>query len=225
MITFQDVSKVYTNHAVALQSVSFHIDKGEFVFLVGPSGAGKSTITKLITCEERPTTGQITVAGKDLSRVRSSQVPYLRRNLGVVYQDFRLLPQKTVFENVAFAMQVVEAPTKLIRSRVPFLLDVVGLGRKAKAFPRQLSGGEQQRVGLARALANDPVLLLCDEPTGNLDPDTSWEIMRLLQQISSSGATVLMSTHAKDVVDKMKKRVIAIDSGRLVRDESRGSYS
>lgn len=225
MIIFNNVSKVYTNHQVALHSVSFRIEKGEFVFLVGPSGAGKSTITKLISGEERPTAGSVTVAGKQVQRMKSRQIPYLRRNLGVVFQDFRLLPQKTVYENIAFAMQVVEAPNSVIKQRVPMLLDLVGLNRKARVYPHQLSGGEQQRVGLARALANDPMLLLCDEPTGNLDPETSWDIMNLLQQINASGATILMATHAKNLVDRLKKRVIAIDAGQIVRDEYRGGYS
>ena len=210
---------------VALHSVSFHIEKGEFVFLIGPSGAGKTTIMKLIIGEERPTSGSVTVAGRMVNRLKSRQIPYLRRNLGVVFQDYRLLPQKTVFENVAFALQVVEAPAALIRTRVPILLELVGLSRKTKAYPHQLSGGEQQRVGLARALANDPLLLLCDEPTGDLDPETSWDIMNLLQQINNSGATILMATHAKTLVDRMKKRVIAIDSGRIIRDDYRGGYS
>ncbi|MCL2547995.1 MAG: cell division ATP-binding protein FtsE [Symbiobacteriaceae bacterium] len=225
MITFNSVSKGYTNRMVALHSVSFQVDKGEFVFLVGPSGAGKSTILKLITGEERPTTGSVTVSGHLLNRIKPRQIPYLRRNLGVVFQDFRLLSQKTVYENVAFALQVVEAPPALIRARVPYLLDIVGLNRKGKAFPHQLSGGEQQRVGLARALANDPVLLLCDEPTGNLDPETAWEIMNLLADINNSGTTIMMATHAKSLVDRMKRRVIAIEAGRITRDDQRGGYS
>ncbi|MCL2497552.1 MAG: cell division ATP-binding protein FtsE [Symbiobacteriaceae bacterium] len=225
MISFNKVSKVFPNRQVALQQVSFEINKGEFVFLVGPSGAGKTTILELITCEEKPTTGMVSVAGRVVNRLKPSQVPYLRRNLGIVFQDFRLLPQKTVYENVAFAMQVVEAPPSLIRRRVPLLLELVGLHRKANDLPQQLSGGEQQRTGLARALANDPLLLLCDEPTGNLDPETAWEIMNLLVQINNSGATILMATHAKNLVDRMKRRVIAIDAGHIVRDDYRGGYS
>ena len=225
MISFNGVSMVYPNRHVALHTISFHIEKGEFVFLVGPSAAGKSTILKLITAEEHPTTGTVSIGGKVINRLRPSQIPYLRRNLGVVHQDFRLLSQKTVYENVAFAMQVVESPRSLIRQRVPLLLDLVGLGRKAKAYPHQLSGGEQQRVGLARALANDPAVILCDEPTGNLDPETSWGILNLLTEINSSGATILMATHAKNLVDRSKRRVLAIEEGQLMRDEYRGAYS
>jgi len=228
VISFRNVSKVFsvsTARTVALNSVNFDIGRGEFVFLVGPSGAGKSTILELITGEERPTSGSVTVNNKVVGQLRAREIPLYRRYLGIVFQDFRLLPQKTVYENVAFALQVVEAPHSLIRRRVPVLLDICGLRRKDKAYPHQLSGGEQQRVGLARALANEPVLLLCDEPTGNLDPDTAQEILALLMHINGFGATVLMATHAKSLVDRSKRRVIAIENGRIIRDEHRGAYS
>ena len=222
IIIFNNVSKAYANHGVVLNSISFHITKGEFVFLVGSSGAGKSTIIKLITGEEKPTGGIVTVAGHVVSKLKPSQVPYLRRNLGVVFQDFRLLPQKTVYENIAFAMEVVEAPQEEIRKRVPALLEVVGLKQKAKSLPSQLSGGEQQRVGLARALANDPMIVLCDEPTGNLDQNNAIEIMNLLQQINQYGATVMVVTHALNLVDKIRERVITIEQGQVVYDDARG---
>lgn len=224
MITLKNVSKVYRNNHIALSNVSVTINKSDFVFLVGPSGAGKSTFIKLLMREIDPTSGQIMVNNQDVTNLKRKEVPLYRRNIGVVFQDFRLLQDKTVSENVAFAMQIVEAGSKDIKKRVPQMLSLVGLANKANSYPHQLSGGEQQRVALARALANNPKILICDEPTGNLDPDTAWGIMELLDDISKSGTTILMATHAKDVVDKMKKRVIAIEKGVVVRDQQRGVY-
>lgn len=224
MIKLKNVSKVYRNNHIALSDVSLHIKKGDFVFLVGPSGAGKSTFIKLLMKEIEPTSGEIVVDGVDITKLKRKKIPYYRRSIGVVFQDFRLLPDKTVYENVAFAMQIVEASAKDIKKRVPQMLSLVGLSNKGNNYPHQLSGGEQQRVALARALANNPKILICDEPTGNLDPETAWGIMDLLNDISKSGTTILMATHAKDVVDKMKKRVVAIEKGVIVRDQQRGVY-
>lgn len=224
MITLKNVSKVYNNNHIALSNVSLNINKGDFVFLVGPSGAGKSTFIKLLMKEIEPTSGEVFVNGISVIKLKHKEVPYYRRNIGVVFQDFRLLQDKTVYENVAFAMQVVEANGRDIKKRVPQMLSLVGLSNKANLHPHQLSGGEQQRVALARALANNPKILICDEPTGNLDPETAWGIMDLLDDISKSGTTILMATHAKDVVDRMKKRVIAIEKGVIVRDQQRGVY-
>lgn len=224
LIEFFNVSKSYPNGVHALSNLTLEIGKGEFVFVVGPSGAGKSTLIKLLTREEVPSRGQIMVNGRSLVRMRPREVPHLRRQMGVVFQDFRLLPHKTVFENVAFAMQVIEASPKEIAKQVPAVLELVGLAHKAKMFPHQLSGGEQQRVSLARAIVNNPSLLIADEPTGNLDPETSWEIMKLFQEINRRGTTIVMATHAKTIVDAMRKRVIALDKGRLARDEKRGVY-
>ncbi|PKM47339.1 MAG: cell division ATP-binding protein FtsE [Firmicutes bacterium HGW-Firmicutes-8] len=224
MINFINVSMVYPNGTKALIDVSLRIAKGEFVFLVGPSGAGKSTLTKLIFREEQPTRGQILFNGKNISRMKPREVPYLRRSVGVIFQDFKLLPNKTVAENVAFALEVIEASRREIEKAVPDALERVGLAKKAGAMPSELSGGEQQRVGMARAIVNNPPLVIADEPTGNLDPDTSGEIMHLLQEINKCGTTVIMATHAKDIVDGMKKRVVALEKGRVVRDEERGGY-
>ncbi|MFA5881848.1 MAG: cell division ATP-binding protein FtsE [Eubacteriales bacterium] len=224
MINFINVSMVYPNGTKALTDVSLRIAKGEFVFLVGPSGAGKSTLTKLIFREEQPTRGQILFNGKNISRMKPREVPYLRRSVGVIFQDFKLLPNKTVAENVAFALEVIEASRREIAKAVPDALERVGLAKKAGAMPSELSGGEQQRVGMARAIVNNPPLVIADEPTGNLDPDTSGEIMHLLQEINKCGTTVIMATHAKDIVDGMKKRVVALEKGRVVRDEERGGY-
>jgi cell division transport system ATP-binding protein len=224
MLTFQSVSKTYKNQVCALDDVSFTIERGEFVYLVGPSGAGKSTILRLLTAEEKPTSGQIIIENQVVNRLRRSRVAALRRRLGVVFQDFRLLPNKTVHENVAFAMQVVEAPAATIRNRVPLLLELVGLSGRQHSYPNQLSGGEQQRVALARALANDPGILICDEPTGNLDPATSWEIMRLLSLVNERGMTILMATHDSEMVNRMKHRVIVIENGKKVRDRVEGGY-
>lgn len=224
MIKLKNVSKVYKNNHIALSNVSISINKGEFVFVVGPSGAGKSTFIKLLMKEIDPTSGEIIVNGIKVLNLKRKEVPYYRRNIGVVFQDFRLLPDKTVFENVAFAMQIIETSSKDIKKRVPQVLALVGLANKGSQYPNQLSGGEQQRVVLARALINNPKLLICDEPTGNLDPETSWGIMELLDDINKGGTTIVMATHAKDLVDKMKKRVIAIEKGVVVRDQQRGVY-
>ena len=224
MIEFKNVSKLYNNNVKALSDVSINIESGEFVFLVGPSGAGKSTFIKMILKEVEPTSGKVVVNNTDLSKLARNDVPYFRRKIGMVFQDFRLIPNLNVYENVAFAMKVVEATPKEIRRRVPMVLSLVGLSHKYKMFPNELSGGEQQRVSLARAIVNNPSLLIADEPTGNLDPETAKEIMDLLDDINKAGTTILMATHAKDIVDTMKKRVIAIEGGEIARDEKRGMY-
>lgn len=225
MIEFKNVTKIYDDSGVkALDDISFKIEKGEFVFLVGPSGAGKSTLTELIIKEEIPTEGEINVCGFNLAELPKKRIPHLRRSVGMVFQDFRLLPNKTVYENVAFAMQVIGAPRREIRRNVPNVLAMVGLSGKAKMRPGQLSGGEQQRVSLARALVNKPPVIIADEPTGNLDPDTAAEIMQLLEDINKRGTTMLVATHAKEFVDNMQKRVLAIENGVLVRDEEEGVY-
>lgn len=224
LIKFENVSKEYDNNVKALTNVSLDIHKGEFVFLVGSSGAGKSTIIKLLLKEEEPTEGKIILKDMDITKVRNRRIPYIRRNVGVVFQDFRLLPNKTVYENVAFAMEIIGAHPKEIRRNVPMVLSMVDLSRKASSFPDQLSGGERQRVSIARAIVNSPPVLIADEPTGNLDPETAWEIMRVLSEINGRGTTILMATHAKDIVNNMKKRVIEINEGKLVRDEQKGGY-
>ncbi len=224
MIIFSNVSKTYENGSTALNNISFFIERGEFVFVVGPSGAGKSTLIKLLMHEETATSGEVIIDGVNVNALKQSQIPYLRRNMGVVFQDFRLLPKKTVYENVSFAMEIVGASRREIRRQVPNVLSLVGLSHKAKAFPSQLSGGEQQRVALARALVNNPSFLIADEPTGNLNPKTAHEIVELLDEVNKRGTTVIMATHAKDIVDQMKKRVIAIEDGVIVRDEARGEY-
>jgi cell division transport system ATP-binding protein len=224
LINFNKVTKIYPGEVKALTDVTLRIKKGDFVFLVGPSGAGKSTLTKLIYREELPSRGQVIFNGRNVGRMREKEVPYLRRSIGMVFQDFRLLPQKTIFENIAFAMQVVGASGRDIKSRVPEVLKMVGLEKKADVFPDQLSGGEQQRVSVARAIVNNPDLLIADEPTGNLDPDTSRELMGLFVDINSQGTTLIMSTHAWDIVDLMKRRVVELDTGRIVRDEKEGMY-
>lgn len=218
MIVFDNVTKYYKSN-VGLEKVSVHINKGDFVFLVGPSGAGKSTFIKLILKEIDATSGSIKVRGREVTTMSNRQVPILRRNIGIVFQDFRLLPKKTVYENVAFAMEIIHQPKSLIKKYVPQVLSMVGIASKANKYPDELSTGEQQRVAIARAIVNRPRILIADEPTGNLDPDTAWEIMQLLDQINKRGTTILMVTHAKDIVDKMGKRVIAIEKGRIVRDE------
>jgi len=225
LIAMKDVSKVYPNGTAALEGIDIDIHKGEFVFFVGSSGAGKSTLVKLLLKEENPTSGSITIDGVTLNTLKRRQVPYLRRKLGVVFQDFRLLPDKTVSENVAFAMHIVGASKREIVRQVPRVLSIVGLGGKADVFPGQLSGGEQQRVSMARAIVNNPALLIADEPTGNLDPDTAWEIMKTLKEINQRGTTVIMATHARDIVNYMRQRVITLDRGRIVRDQERGGYS
>ena len=222
MIEFKNVSKVYDTGTEAVHNANFKIDKGEFVFLVGSSGSGKSTLIKLILKEEEPTRGNIIINGKDTTFLKPKRVPFLRRSMGVVFQDFRLLPDKTVYENVAFAMYIVKATPRHIRRQVPMVLSLVGLSAKAKMYPNELSGGEQQRVALARALVNNPSMIIADEPTGNLDPDTAWEIMNLLNDINLRGTTVVMATHAKNIVDEMNKRVIHIDKGNIISDRKVG---
>jgi len=224
MIEMQNVSKIYNNGVVALSKVNIKIGKGEFVFVVGPSGAGKSTFIKLMLLQENQTKGTIIINGKIINKLKSREIPYLRRTMGVVFQDFKLLLNKTVAENIAFALEVIETPPKEIRRRVLNVLDLVGLQDKARVLPTELSGGEQQRVAIARAIVNNPPLLIADEPTGNLDPDTSWEIMELFTRINTRGTTILMATHDRDIVNRSKKRVVAIESGQIVRDEKRGVY-
>ena len=224
MIQFKNVTKVYNNNVFALSNINVDIEKGEFVFLVGPSGAGKSTFIKMLLKEVQPTSGSIIVNNMDVTNLKRKEIPYYRRNIGVVFQDFRLIPNLNVYENVAFAMRVVEAPLREIRKKVPVVLSLVGLANKYKAFPHELSGGEQQRVSLARAIVNNPSILIADEPTGNLDPETAMDIMETLNDINHAGTTVVMATHAKDIVDSMKKRVIAVEKGIIVRDEQRGTY-
>ena len=227
-VKLDDVRKIYHMGEVeiaAADGISFQIEKGEFAFLVGTSGSGKSTLIKLILKEENPTSGNIIINGKDTTYLKPKRVPFLRRSLGVVFQDFRLLPDKTVYDNVAFAMYIVNATKRHIRRQVPMVLSLVGLSNKAKVYPNELSGGEQQRVALARALVNNPSMLIADEPTGNLDPDTAWDIMTLLDDINKRGTTVVVATHAKDIVDKMKKRVIQIEDGHIIRDDKKGGYN
>jgi cell division transport system ATP-binding protein len=225
MITFEAVTKVYEPDVRAVDRATFTIDKGEFVFVVGPSGSGKSTIIRLLLKELEPTEGRIIVGGRDLGRLKRSKVPLLRRNVGCVFQDFKLLRERTAFENVAYALRVQGESTLSIRKKVPEVLNLVGLAHKTGSRPDELSGGEQQRVSIARAVVNHPPLLICDEPTGNLDPDTSVGIMQLLHRINTAGGTtILMVTHDREMVDKMRKRVIALDGGKVVRDERRGGY-
>ena len=225
MIEFRNVSKTYDTGTEAVHKANFNIEKGEFAFLVGTSGSGKSTLIKLILKEENPTSGNIIINGKDTTYLKPKRVPFLRRSMGVVFQDFRLLPDKTVYDNVAFAMYIVNATKRHIRRQVPMVLSLVGLSNKAKVYPNELSGGEQQRVALARALVNNPSMLIADDPTGNLDPDTAWDIMTLLDDINKRGTTVVVATHAKDIVDKMKKRVIQIEDGHIIRDDKKGGYN
>ena len=222
MIEFKNVSKKYGTGTVAVDNANFTIEKGEFAFLIGDSGSGKSTMIKMMLKEEDPTSGNIIINGRDITKIKPSKVPYLRRSMGIVFQDFRLLPDKTVYDNVAFAMYVVRASQKHIRRQVPMVLSLVGLSQKAKMYPNELSGGEQQRVALARAIVNNPSMLIADEPTGNLDPNTAWDIMELLNDINLRGTTVVVATHAKDIVDRMNRRVIRIDHGNIVRDEKGG---
>lgn len=224
MIEFKNTTKIYENNVFALSNMNLDIDRGEFVFLVGPSGAGKSTFIKLLLKEVEPTTGRIIVNGEDITKIKRKDSAYYRRKIGMVFQDFRLIPTLNVYENVAFAMRVVEANQRDIRKRVPMVLAMVGLSKKYKCFPNELSGGEQQRVALARAIVNNPSMLIADEPTGNLDPDTSIEIMRILNDINHAGTTIIMATHDKSIVNNMKKRVIAVEKGIIVRDEQRGRY-
>lgn len=219
-----DVSKVYPSGSKALRDVNVHIEPGEFVFVVGPSGAGKSTFIKMLFREVLPTAGSIFVNGVDILSLNPKEIPYLRRELGIIFQDYRLLPDRTVYENVAFAMQVIETPHRKIKRRVLNVLELVGLRHRANAYPNELSGGEQQRIAIARAIVNDPILVIADEPTGNLDPETSWDIMEIFKEINDTGTTIVMATHDKEIVDNMGKRVIAIENGQIVRDEASGVY-
>ena len=224
MIRLDNVTKVYKDSVVALDDVCVDIQKGEFVFVVGPSGSGKSTLIRLLIREEEPSRGEIHVAGKNIANLTSWKVPYLRRNVGTVFQDFKLLPDKTVYENVAFALDVIGKPKHVIKSRVPEIIELVGLRDKTKNYPDELSGGEQQRVSIARAFVNRPLILLADEPTGNLDPATSVDIMKLLDRINRTGTTVVMATHDNAIVDAMRRRVIELTGGKVVRDQERGVY-
>ena len=223
-IVMSEVGKTYPNGKVALRDVDVTIPAGDFVFLVGPSGAGKSTFIRLVIREELPTSGRVYVAGRDVTRLRRSQIPALRRRIGIVFQDFRLLPNKSVFENVAFALEVTGESRRTIRRTVPRLLALVGLQEHRDHLPTQLSGGEQQRVAIARAMVHDPTLLIADEPTGNLDAVTSWEIIQLLVEINALGTTILMATHNQDIVNAMRRRVVALERGHVVRDEATGGY-
>lgn len=226
MIHLKNVTKIYEKNGVtALDKVTIDIERGEFVFIVGTSGSGKSTLMKLLMHEEIPTAGEVFVDGRDVVRLTRKEVPYLRRGLGVIFQDYRLLEDKTVYENVAFAMQVIEAPRKIIKRSVDAVLDIVGLREKSKHFPAQLSGGEQQRVAIARAIVNDPKIVIADEPTGNLDPATTWDIMDIFLRINVAGTTIVMATHDRDIVNRLKKRVIEIEGGKIVRDQIRGRYA
>src|SRR5256885_1322729 len=225
MIRVENVTKAYKGTTVALRDISADIQKGEFVFLVGPSGSGKSTFIRLLLKEEEPDGGRIWVAGKDIGNLTSWKVPYLRRNIGCVFQDFKLLPYKTVYENVAFALEVIGRPRSVVKQQVPQILDLVGLAKKAGSLPSELSGGEQQRVSISRAFANRPLILLADEPTGNLDPANSAGIMRLLDRINRTGTTVVMCTHDYGIVDLMRRRVVELNRGVLVRDEAQGAYT
>lgn len=224
MIELQQLCKTYPSGTVAMMDMNLTIKPGEFVFLVGSSGAGKSTLIKLLLREETPTSGVLKVAGQDVNLLSEKEVPYYRRSLGVIFQDFRLLPTKTVYENIAFAMEVIGANRRTIIHRVNQVLDLVGLRNKARSYPAQLSGGEQQRIAIARAIVNKPVLVIADEPTGNLDPETSLEIMQIFEKINEDGTTILMVTHDRPVVDAMQKRVVAIKKGQIIRDEEKGSY-
>lgn len=224
MIIMKDVVKRYDNGITALNKVNVHIKRGEFVYLIGPSGAGKSTFIKLIYREETPTQGLVKVGNKDITRIKNKHIPLLRRDVGVVFQDFKLLPRLTVYENVAYAMKVIEKKPREIKRRVTDVLDLVGLSDKAKMFPDEISGGEIQRVSIARAIANTPNILIADEPTGNLDPETAEGIMAILEEVNAKGTTVIMATHNNDIVNQLQHRVIAIDGGRIVHDEEKGEY-
>lgn len=225
IILMDKVSKRYENNALALNNINVSIYKGEFVFIVGSSGAGKSTFMKMLLRETLPTSGTVKINGYDILNMKQKEVPYLRRSLGIVFQDYRLLPDKTVYENIAFAMRVIEAPHRLIQHSVNSVLDVVGLKDKYKCFPNQLSGGEQQRVAIARAIVNRPSIVIADEPTGNLDPDTTWGIMEIFHRINRAGTTIVMATHNQDIVNIMRRRVLTIDDGKIIRDVAQGGYS
>ncbi|BBH23938.1 cell division ATP-binding protein FtsE [Paenibacillus baekrokdamisoli] len=224
MIELQDIWKTYTDGTHALRGVSVLIDRNEFVYLVGPSGAGKSTFMKLIYREDIPTKGQISVNGFNIGKLKPRKIPFVRRNIGVIFQDYRLLPKLTAYENIAFAMEVIEAPRRIIKKRTMEVLELVGLKNKQNSLPQQLSGGEQQRIAIARAIVNNPAVIVADEPTGNLDPETSWGIMNLLEEINFRGTTIVMATHNREIVNTLRKRVIAIENGVIVRDEARGEY-
>ncbi|MFC3342047.1 cell division ATP-binding protein FtsE [Paenibacillus abyssi] len=224
MIEMQDIWKTYADGNHALRGVSVRIDRNEFVYLVGPSGAGKSTFMKLIYREEVPTKGQISVNGFNIGKLKQRKIPFVRRNIGVIFQDFRLLPKLTAYENIAFAMEVIEAPRRIIKRRTMEVLELVGLRGKHASLPAQLSGGEQQRIAIARAIVNNPAVIVADEPTGNLDPETSWGIMNLLEEINFRGTTIVMATHNREIVNRLRKRVIAIENGIIARDEARGEY-
>jgi cell division transport system ATP-binding protein len=224
LIEMHDVWKTYPDGTHAIRGINFQLNQNDFVYVVGSSGAGKSTFMKMIYREERPTKGTIFVNGFNLEKLKPRKIPFLRRNIGVIFQDYRLLPKLTVAENVAFAMEVIEAPKKLIKKRTAEVLELVKLRDKANSLPTQLSGGEQQRVAIARAIVNSPAVIIADEPTGNLDPDTSWEIMKLLEEINYRGTTILMATHNKEIVNTLRRRVIAIEKGQIVRDQARGEY-
>lgn len=224
MIEMQDVAKKYPNGITAINKLNILINQGEFVYVVGPSGAGKTTFIKMMYREEKPTSGKIVVNGMNLTHLKNKEVPILRRNVGVVFQDFKLLPTLTVFENVAFALEVIEQPPIEIKKRVMEVLALVGLRHKIRMLPSELSGGEQQRVSIARSIVNNPKVVIADEPTGNLDPETSWEIMNLLQEINNNGTTIIMATHNREIVNTIKQRVIAIENGLIVRDEHQGDY-
>ncbi|CUA80875.1 MULTISPECIES: cell division ATP-binding protein FtsE [Anoxybacillus] len=224
MIEMQDVYKTYPNGVIALNGISVRIKQGEFVYVVGPSGAGKSTFIKMMYREEKPTSGKIMINGVNLANIKDSKVPLLRRNIGIVFQDFKLLPKLTVYENVAFALEVIEESPKNIRKRVMEVLDLVRLKHKARFYPDELSGGEQQRVSIARSIVNNPSIVIADEPTGNLDPDTSWEIMDIFERINDRGTTIVMATHNREIVNTIRKRVIAIERGKIARDEVKGEY-
>ena len=224
MIEMKDIMKKYSNGTTAIRNLSISIDQGEFVYVVGPSGAGKSTFIKLMYREEKATKGVLNVAGYDLVGMKNREIPLMRREIGVVFQDYKLLPRKTVFENVAYAMQVIGRKPRDIKKRVMEVLDLVGLKHKVRVFPRELSGGEQQRVSIARAIVHTPKVLIADEPTGNLDPENSWEIMKLLDRINAQGTTVVMATHNSTIVNTIRHRVIAIENGRIIRDQAEGEY-
>ena len=224
MIELEGVSKAYSTGSPALKNISLKINKGEFVFVVGNSGSGKSTLIKLLLKELEPTSGRIVVNGKEIGKLKRKKIPEYRRNIGVVFQDFRLLKDRNIYDNIAFAQRVIETPTKVIKRRVPAMLSLVGLSEKYRSFPKELSGGEQQRVAMARAIVNNPAIMLADEPTGNLDPKNSWEIMKLLEEINKRGTTVVVVTHNREIVDAMNKRVITMHKGEIVSDEEKGEY-
>ncbi|MEE0700113.1 MAG: cell division ATP-binding protein FtsE [Bacilli bacterium] len=224
-IRFRNVEKTYKNGVNAVYNMNLDIKKGEFVFVIGASGSGKSTLIKMLYREEKPTNGEIFVGGINVAKVKNSKVYKLRRKIGIVFQDYKLLPKLTVYENVAFALEIYGLPTDEVKRKVLKALDLVGLKSRTKSYPDQLSGGEQQRVAIARAIVNSPKLLICDEPTGNLDPDTSLEVMKVIEKINDLGTTIVMATHDREMVDKMKKRVVLLDNGKLVKDYEKGSYS